>query len=197
VPGQNTNKGMNRTAPRLSAGESCQTLTATGYGFARDVQHFRAVSELAQMLVRSAGAGANFLLNVGPTPQGAVAAPAVDRLTRIGSWLRGSGEGICGTRAGVLHVADQFGDERHRRGVASTKGREPGRHYVHLLDGSVPTSFFVDLPESVHAGTAAATLLHDGGPVPAEIRGDGDMLRITVPAERRDGLITTIRLDLA
>ena len=125
MPGQNTNKGMNRTAPRLRAGASCQTLTATGYGFARDVQHFRAVSELAQMLVRSAGAGANFLLNVGPTPQGAVAAPAVDRLTRIGSWLRGSGEGIYG------------------------------------------------------------------------IRGDGDTLGITVPAERRDGLITTIPLDFA
>jgi len=29
------------------------------------------------------------------------------------------------------------------------------------------------------------------------IRGDGDTLRITVPAERRDGLITTIPLDFA
>jgi alpha-L-fucosidase len=196
VPGENTNLGMNRTIPRLSAGESCQTLTATGYGFARDVHHFRPVSELARMLVRSAAAGANFLLNVGPTPEGTVAAPAVDRLTRIGSWLRTSGEGVYGTRAGVLHVADQFGDQPYRASVASTKGRDPGRHYVHLLDGSVPTAFFVDLAEGVHASAATATLLHDGGPVPAEIRGDGDTLRITVPAERRDGLITTVRLDL-
>jgi alpha-L-fucosidase len=195
VPGENTNRGMNRTTPQLSAGETCQTLTATGYGFTRDVHHLRPVSELAQMLVRSAAAGANFLLNAEPTPEGVAAAPAVDRLTRIGSWLRGSGEGIYGTRAGVLHVADQFGDERHCGGVASTKGREPGRHDVHLLDGSVPASFFADLPESAHADTAAAMLLHDGGPVPAEIRGDGGMLRITVPAERRDSLITTIRLD--
>jgi len=167
VPGENTNRAMNRTTPQLRAGETCQTLTATGYGFTRDVHHLRPVSELAQMLVRSAAAGANFLLNAEPTPEGVVAAPAVDRLTRIGSWLRGSGEGIYGTRAGVLHVADQFGDERHCGGVASTKGREPGRHDVHLLDGSVPTSFFADLPESGHADTAAATLLHDGGPVPA------------------------------
>jgi alpha-L-fucosidase len=149
------------------------------------------------MLVRSAAAGANFLLNVGPTPEGTVAAPAVDRLTRIGSWLRTSGEGIYGTRTGVLHVADQFGDQPNRASVASTKGRDPGRHYVHLLDGSVPTAFFVDLPEGVHASAATASLLHDGDPVPAEIRGDGDTLRITVPAERRDGLITTVRLDLA
>jgi hypothetical protein len=147
--------------------------------------------------VRSFPAGANFLLNAEPTPEGVVAAPAVGRLTWIGSWLRGSGEGIYGTRAGVLHVPDQFGDECHCGGVAPTKGREPGRHDVHLLDGSVPTSFFADLPESAHADTAAATRLHDGAPVPAEIRGDGDMLRITVPAERRDSVITTIRLDLA
>jgi len=113
VPGENTNRGMNRTTPQLRAGETCQTLTATGYGFTRDVHHLRPVSELAQMLVRSAAAGANFLLNAEPTPEGVAAAPAVDRLTRTGSWLRGSGEGIYGTRAGVLHVADQFGDERH------------------------------------------------------------------------------------
>jgi hypothetical protein len=60
--------------------------------------------------------------------------------------------------------------------MASTKGREPGRHDVHLLDGSVSTSFFADLAESAHADTAAATLLHDGGPLPAEIRADVDML---------------------
>lgn len=203
VPGENTNLGMNIdaginvTPPRLAAGESCQTLTATGYGFAKDVHEFRPVSELARMLVRGAAAGANFLLNVGPTPEGTVAAPAVDRLTQIGSWLAANGEGIYGTRAGVLRVADQFGDQRHRASVASTKGREPQRHYVHLLDGSVPTSFFVDLPEGVHADAATATLLHDGGEVPAEVRGDGDTLRITVAAERRDGLVTTVRLDLA
>ena len=197
VPGENTNRGMNRTTPQLSAGETCQTPTAARYGFTRDVHHLRPVSEPVQMLVRIGAAGANFLLNAEPTPEGVVAAPVIDRLTRIGSWMRGSGEGIYGTRAGVLHVADQFGDDRHCGGVASTKRREPGRHYVHLLDGSVPTSFFVDLPESAHAATAASTLLHDGGPVPAEIRGDSDMLCITVHAERRDGLITTIRLDLA
>jgi hypothetical protein len=62
----NNNKGMNRTPPRLSAGESCQTLTVTGYGFARDVHHFRPVSELAQVLVRSAaGTAAAALLHDG------------------------------------------------------------------------------------------------------------------------------------
>lgn len=126
VPGENTNRDMNRTTPQLSAGEACQTLTATGYGFTRDVHHLRPVSELAQMLVRSAAAGANFLLNADPTPEGVVAAPAVDRLTRIGSWLRGSSEGIYGTRAGVLHVADQFGDDRHCGAWPRRRGASPG-----------------------------------------------------------------------
>jgi hypothetical protein len=51
VPGENTSKGMNCTERRLSAGESCQTLTATGYGFARDVYHFRPVSECRDGLI--------------------------------------------------------------------------------------------------------------------------------------------------
>jgi alpha-L-fucosidase len=196
IAGENTHpNGINVTAPVLAAGETCQTVTATSYGFARDVHEYRPVSELATLLARVAGAGSNLLLNVGPTPEGRIPAPAADRLAQLGAWLGRAGEGIYTTRAGVLRVADRLGDGALARHVASTRNKNDDEvHYVHLLDGSVPTSFVVDLPADVHATSVDATLLHDGGEVRAELRGDGDALHVTVPAERRDGLITTVRL---
>ncbi|WP_370942365.1 alpha-L-fucosidase [Amycolatopsis sp. cg5] len=196
IAGENTHPhGINVTAPVLTAGETCQTVTSTSYGFARDVHEYRPASELASLLARAAGAGSNLLLNVGPTPEGTIPAPAADRLTRLGAWLGRAGEGIYATRAGVLRVADKFGDNSLAGHVASTRGKnDDGVHYIHLLDGSVPTSFVVDFPAGVNASSVEATLLHDGGEVRAEIRADGDSLHVTVPAERRDGLITTVRL---
>jgi hypothetical protein len=56
---------------------------------------------------------------------------------------------------------------------------------------------FVDLAPGEHADEVTATLLRDGGEVPVELIGDGDTLRLTVHADRRDGLATTVRLRLS
>jgi alpha-L-fucosidase len=56
---------------------------------------------------------------------------------------------------------------------------------------------FVDLPPGEHADEVTATLLRDGGEVPVELIGDGDTLRLTVPADRRDGPATTVRLHFS
>ncbi|MFG2045404.1 alpha-L-fucosidase [Dactylosporangium sp. NPDC048998] len=196
LPGQNSNV-INVTAPVLTARETCQTVSKIAYGFHKDDHHYRDVRELLTMLVRGAGLGANFLLNVGPTPQGTFPRPAVQNLHQIGEWLRRNGEGIYGTRAGTLQVADVDGREQLRDAFATTVSTDGHTHYVHLLNGDAPTSFFVDLPDGQHAKTIDTVLLTDGEPVNSEIRGDGDTVRITVPAERREALVTTVRLRVA
>lgn len=196
VPGENTNaEGMNLTAPVLEVQESCQTVSRT-YGFDSDDHDFRSGAELLSMLLRSSAKGANFLLNVGPTPEGELPLPARDRLSDLGRWLRANGEGVYGTRAGEVSV-----DIADRRlsippgSVVVTSGAD-NTHYLHLLDGQVPTSFCIDLPPGVHASDAHATLLHDRMPVPVQVRGDGDSLNLTVPAERRTGSATTVRIEV-
>ena len=44
------------------------------------------------------GKGGNFLLNVGPQPDGELPAAAGQRLKEIGAWMKVNGEAIYGTR---------------------------------------------------------------------------------------------------
>jgi hypothetical protein len=194
LPGENTNE-INVTPLTLEARETCQTTSTIAYGFHKDDHKYRDVRELLTMLVRAAGSGATFLLNVGPTPQGTIPLPAQQNLRAMGQWLSRNGEGVYRTRAGQLQVADVDGRDSLRHAFTSTVGAD-GAHYVHLLNGDAPTSFFVDLPEGQHAREVEAALLTDAGPVPAEVLGDGDTIRLTVPAERRESLISTVRLRI-
>jgi alpha-L-fucosidase len=192
LPGENTNE-INVTPVVLEARETCQTTSTIAYGFHKDDHHYRDPRELLTTLVRASSAGATFLLNVGPTPEGTIPRPAQQNLRAVGDWLQRNGDGIYNTRAGQLQVGDVDGRNSLRHAFASTVGHN-GDHYVHLLNGDAPTSFFVDLPEGQHADTVAAELLTDGESVSAEVLGDGDTVRVTVPAERRESLITTVRL---
>jgi alpha-L-fucosidase len=195
LPGENTN-GINVTPITFEAKETCQTTSTIAYGFHKDDHHYRDVRELLTTLVRAAGSGATFLLNVGPTPQGTIPLPAQQNLRAVGDWLRRNGDGVYGTRAGLIRIADVDGQDSLRHAFTSTLGAD-GAHYVHLLNGDAPTSFFVDLPEGQHATAVDATLLTDRGEVPAEILSDGDTVRITVPAERREALLSTVRLRVS
>lgn len=192
LPGENTNQ-INLTPVAREAKETCQTTTTIAYGFHKDDHHYRDVRELLTLLVRASSAGATLLLNVGPTPQGTIPLAARQNLGWMGDWLSRNGEGIYRTRAGQLQIADVDGQNALRHAFASTVG-EDGTHYIHVLSGDAPTSFYVDLPEGQFAYEVEATLLSDGLPIDAIISGDGETVTLTVPAERREALISTVRL---
>ena len=58
--------------------------------------------DLIRYLVRAAGRDANFLLNVGPRPDGTLDPESVERLEGIGKWLAKYGPTIYGTRGGPI-----------------------------------------------------------------------------------------------
>jgi alpha-L-fucosidase len=59
---------------------------------------YKSTHKLIHLLVDIVGKGGNFLLNVGPQPDGQLPAEAVKRMNEIGAWLKVNGAAIYGTR---------------------------------------------------------------------------------------------------
>lgn len=88
----------------------------------RDVQ-FKSATQLIRSLIDAASKGGNFLLNVGPTPEGTIQPEFAERLRAIGKWLEANGESIYGTTYGPLQSI--------RFGRMTAKGTTL---YLHVFD---------------------------------------------------------------
>ena len=73
------------------------------WGFKRDDHNWKSVADLVRKLIDISSKGGNYLLNVGPTPEGVIPQPSVERLEGMGRWLELNGESVYGTRAGPIH----------------------------------------------------------------------------------------------
>jgi alpha-L-fucosidase len=78
--------------------ESCMTMNDT-WGFKKNDHNWKSTTILIHNLVDIASKGGNFLLNVGPTAEGLIPAPSVERLAAMGKWMDVNGESIYGTAA--------------------------------------------------------------------------------------------------
>ncbi len=59
---------------------------------------YKSTYQLVQLLVKIVSRGGNFLLNIGPGPDGDFDPVAYDRLKAIGDWMQVNGEAIYGTK---------------------------------------------------------------------------------------------------
>lgn len=75
--------------------ESCVTLSG-GWGFNRFDNKWKTPEVVVRQMVDVASKGGNYLLNVGPTGEGEIPAPALERLAAIGRWMRTNGEALYG-----------------------------------------------------------------------------------------------------
>lgn len=79
--------------------ESCMTMN-NHWGYNKNDHHWKTSEELIRKLIDSASKGGNFLLNVGPTPEGIFPDESIARLKDIGDWTKENGESVYGTKAG-------------------------------------------------------------------------------------------------
>jgi N-acetyl-beta-hexosaminidase/alpha-L-fucosidase len=78
--------------PLADPWETCLTMGNSWSYVPHD--HYKSTTELIQLLVKIVSRGGNFLLNVGPSPEGDWDDTAYVRLREMGAWLKINGEGI-------------------------------------------------------------------------------------------------------
>ena len=71
--------------------ETCMTMNDT-WGYKSYDDHWKPVETLIRNLVDIASKGGNYLLNVGPTAEGLIPGPSVERLQTVGAWMKVNGE---------------------------------------------------------------------------------------------------------
>lgn len=94
------------------------------WGFRKDDSNWKTPAVLIRQLALAASRGGNYLLNVGPTAEGVIPQPSVDRLHEVGQWMRINGESIYGSSPSPYPYELPWG-------VMTSK---PGRLYVHMYD---------------------------------------------------------------
>ena len=78
--------------------ETCMTMNGT-WGYKSYDNNWKSVETLVRNLVDIASKGGNYLLNVGPTSEGLIPEPSVERLKAVGQWMKVNSEAIYATQA--------------------------------------------------------------------------------------------------
>lgn len=121
LPGENTAGLSGQDISQLPL-ETCLTMNRS-WGYNVEDTQYLPTEELIRTLVRTAGKGANLLLNVGPQPNGELPQAAIKRLKEIGQWLH--------TYAPTIKGTDKAEFPEQEWGVATSKGN---KLYLHILN---------------------------------------------------------------
>ena len=152
------------------------------WGYKSYDDNWKSVPDLVRKLVDIVSKGGNYLLNVGPTAEGVIPQPSIDRLLAMGEWLAANGEAIYGTRPGPL------------QGLGWCRSTvRPGKLYLHVFDW--PGSGEIRVPAFGTEATGAY-LLADSSRSPLAVTRRGDVWAIDGPAVAPDPVDTVVVLTL-
>ncbi|MGP8244960.1 MAG: alpha-L-fucosidase, partial [Bryobacteraceae bacterium] len=82
------------TAEKNRAWESCMTMNDS-WGYQRADDNWKSPKTIVRNLITCAHDTGNYLLNIGPKPDGSVPEESVRILTEVGKWMGKNGETIC------------------------------------------------------------------------------------------------------
>ena len=162
--------------------ETCMTLNGH-WGFHKLDQNWKPTETLVHNLIDIASKGGNFLLNVGPTGEGLIPAPSVERLAEVGRWMKVNGDSIRGSGACPLAKLDWGRCTRKASGDGSTL-------FLHVFNWPADGKLAVPLTGKV----VSATLLATGKKLAVKVGDQG--VTVNLPAAAPDKLSSTIVLKL-
>ena len=147
------------------------------------------MNHLVESLSRVTCLGGNFLLNVGPKPDGTICAGEAQRMREIGCWLKTNGDAVYGTEGCPVETG-------HESVRATRKGRTV---YVHLRQWPVANTLALPgirtLPRRVRLlGSSARLAAKRGTHSPKPGQAPGIELR-NLPPAAPDSLVQVIALS--
>jgi alpha-L-fucosidase len=178
LPGHNTTGFSSEQTVGSIPKETCETIN-NSWGFNLRDDHHKSKKQIIQYLVKAAGYDANFLLNIGPMPNGKIQPEHVAVLKETGEWLKANGETIYGTRGGPLTARDW--------GVTTQHGNKVYLHILQWFDESL-------VIPSWGKKIKAARIFSDKTPVKFIENEFGITLKI--PKDKQDPIDTIIELEV-
>ena len=167
--------------------ESCMTMgDSCGWGYIHNNPNFKTTTQLIQHLVTAASGEGNFLLNIGPKPDGSIRSEEVTRLKAIGKWLDVNGESIRGS--------ERFpSDSPFGIGIVGTATAKGDNVYLHVFRW--PKQGEITLP-SAKRGIKSATVLATGQKAQIVPGSNGRVFLKDLPNTPPDPCDTVIKLVL-
>jgi alpha-L-fucosidase len=160
--------------------ETCMTMNNT-WGFKSYDDNWKSTEDLLRKLADIASKGGNFLLNVGPTAEGLIPQPSVERLKAMGKWMKANGESIYGTTASPLGKVPW--------GRCTAK---PGKLYLHVFNWPTDGKLEVSMPPN-KVKRAYLLAYEQRGDL---LLGGSDNLVITIPRKAPDPVNTVVVLEI-
>ncbi len=177
LPGKNTTGFGNTKIGELPL-ETCETIN-NSWGFNLQDNNHRSVDDLIKYVVKAAGNNANFLLNVGPMPNGKIQEEHINRLHAVGDWLKENGETIYGTRGGIIAATKDY--------VSTQKNNIL---YVHVLNNDIKTLRIDNFKERIKK----VRLFKNKSKVKHKLK--KGQLVISLPENQKESIDTIIEITL-
>jgi alpha-L-fucosidase len=159
--------------------ETCMTMNGT-WGYRTKDTNWKSTAVLIKNLVDIASKGGNYLLNVGPKPDGTFPQESIQRLDEIGKWMKVNGEAIYATKGNPLEEVN-WG-----RITAKENGNETILYLTVLnwpADGKIEVT-------GLNNKIKSATLLADG----STLKFANSV--ITLPASAPDSIASVIKVKI-
>lgn len=157
------------------------------WGYKKSDEDWKSPAQLIRAVVEVASKGGTYLLNIGPTAEGLIPQPSIDRLLKVGEWIKVNDDALYGTRMSPFIIDPSWG-------VITQK---PGKLYLHVFEW--PENGKLEL-YGLQNKVVKASLLAGKHELKYEQKKDASLnhnsLIIDVPSVPPDTIVSVIALDI-